>query len=66
MRKIKYYLLKYSRYIVGGVNISYALIYGVFKLYDRSIYYNYILLLLFGIYLGYELSLYANLLSDED
>lgn len=59
MNKPLHFFFLYSNYIVTYGFYLYFFIYGVFKLYEKSILYNYLLILFLGIYLGYKLAIYA-------
>jgi len=54
MQRIIRKIYIYSYYIVMFGFIIYFIIYVLLRLYSKSIYFNYILILLFGLYLGYE------------
>ncbi len=49
----------YSEYVVNYIFGCYFLLYVILRLGDKSILYNYLLLLLFGLFLGYRLAVRA-------
>lgn len=59
MKKLKYYFCYYSNYIITYSFYVYFFIYILGGLYNKSVVYNYALLLMFGMYLGYRLAVYA-------
>ena len=52
-RKLNKYHLNF---IISLLTSMYMLCYGIFFLYRKSVYYNYIFLLLLGFFLGFQLS----------
>lgn len=60
MIKIYKYILKHLDDIIIYGFFGYLFVYGILKLSDQNIIYNYILVLLLGIYLGYHIYLYRD------
>lgn len=54
-----------SRNIVTLIFCFYFAIYLMLSLYKISVFYNYLVLLLFGLYLGYEIAVKANLYKKK-
>lgn len=54
------YFYSHSRGIITSAFCYYIFIYALFSLARESIYYSYLVLLLFGLFLGYEIALIAN------
>lgn len=50
----------YSNYIITYTFLGYLSVYTVLKLYDKSVIYNYIVILLLGLYLGYRFADFAD------
>lgn len=50
----------YSNYIITYAFLGYLSVYTVLKLYDKSVIYNYIVILLLGLYLGYRFADFAD------
>ena len=68
MRKVLKFIYYYSAYIIDYSFYIYFLIYAVATLYRKSIYYNYLFVLLLGLFLGYRFAVraYHYLKNNED
>ena len=56
MKKIIKLFLLHSDIVVWCLFLGYFLFYTVLRLFVKSIYYNYIMLLLLGVFLGYQIA----------
>ena len=66
MKKIIRLLLLHSNIIVWCIFCVYFFFYNVLLLYMKSVYYNYIMLLLLGVFLGYQIAIkYHRLLKQN-